>query len=262
MAFRGLPSPAPLARAEDGGADAHVGGAGHYGLLVIVAHPHGQGVPATGGEGRQCGEQLCHACEAFSRIGVWVENGHEAAHADPFKTIELLQQSCGRGRVHARLAGIGVYVHLETDLQRFAVRALLVQPPRDLESVHGVNPVEVLGHLAGLVRLQRANEVPRQRQLRELGDLRQRFLKIVFAKVAQPGTVGLFDGVGRLPLGDRNQADVAGIPVSGPCSRRNRGTHVGDVVGDGVQFRCANCVADFACLRQSEAGFMVKAQGR
>jgi hypothetical protein len=51
--------------------------------------------------------------------------------------------------------------------RRCELRALLAQALSDLDSVHGMDPVEALGHLSRLVGLQPTDEVPGDRQIRE-----------------------------------------------------------------------------------------------
>ena len=61
--------------------------------------------------------------------------------------------------------------------------ALLAQAHGDALAIERVDPVKVLGDGTRLVRLQLADVVPGQRQVGELGELRQRFLQVVFAEV-------------------------------------------------------------------------------
>ena len=54
------------------------------------------------------------------------------------------------------------------------------------DPVHRMHPVEVLRGLAGLVGLQRADEVPAQAAAGQRGDVRARFLDVVLAEVREP----------------------------------------------------------------------------
>jgi len=64
--------------------------------------------------------------------------------------------------------------------------------------IDGMYPIEMLGDDASLVRLQSADEVPRDVELFELGHLRQSLLDVAFAKVAQTCGVCSSDGGDRL----------------------------------------------------------------
>src|SRR5207247_9197626 len=68
----------------------------------------------------------------------------------------------------------------------------LVQLARELRAIHGVDQVEELGGVPGLVRLQLPDEVPRHGSP-ELGDLRARLLNPVLAEGRNPGGDRLAD---------------------------------------------------------------------
>ena len=59
-----------------------------------------------------------------------------------------------------------------------------VQTARDLRSVNGVHPLEVVGDVAGLVGLDGTDEVPDDVEVRQRGDLGGRFLDVVLAELA------------------------------------------------------------------------------
>ena len=61
--------------------------------------------------------------------------------------------------------------------------ALLAQAHSDALAIERVDPMKVLGDVTRLVGLELSDVVPRQRQVGELCELRQRFLHIVFAEV-------------------------------------------------------------------------------
>ena len=65
----------------------------------------------------------------------------------------------------------------------------------------------LLGDCAGLVRLNRADEMPGQGEVGETGLFLQGLLQIVLAEIAQAGAIGFANGLGRLGLADRQQAD-------------------------------------------------------
>ncbi len=78
--------------------------------------------------------------------------------------------------------------HLQQDLERRGVmRSLLVEPLRDPLAIDAVHPVEMRGHVASLVRLQPADEVPGDRQAAQRLELGQRLLQVVLAEIALTG---------------------------------------------------------------------------
>src|SRR5262249_57573502 len=76
--------------------------------------------------------------------------------------------------------------------------------------VDGVNQVEA-GGLAGLVRLQVADEMPAERQVRRALDLLERFLHLVLAEVDLARAGCGANGVGRKCLGDCDEANRGGV---------------------------------------------------
>jgi hypothetical protein len=78
-------------------------------------------------------------------------------------------------------------------------RTLVGQALRDLEPVHGMHPIKVLGHQPGLVALHRPNAVPLQGGRAHLAQCRHffyGFLQVVFAKGVLPGAGGFEHGIG------------------------------------------------------------------
>ena len=70
------------------------------------------------------------------------------------------------------------------------VRAMIAQAAGRLEAVDAVNPLEALGNRPGLVRLQLADEVPLQRQVREGRHLGDCLLNVVFPEIRDAGGGG------------------------------------------------------------------------
>ena len=119
----------------------------------------------------------------------------------------------------AGLARLAAHVDLYADVERRqAGGSRLVQALGDLFALDPVHPLEVLGDGACLVALDRADEVPRQRQTGELRDFFHAFLRLVLAKCALPAGVGLRDHRGRKGLAHRDERNVIGRP-SGGCRR-------------------------------------------
>jgi len=225
------------ARAENRRADAHQGAARSHGGFQVGAHAHGQGVKP-----QACGiqsikkasgpfKQSTFSCKIRSRVG----NAHQTAQAQPGQLGHRLRQRQRIRRHHARLGGAAVDVDLDAHLQRRQMRrALLTQALRDLEAVHRVHPVKMLGHQPGFVALDRANAVPHQRQLAQRGDFLHRFLDVVFAKPGLPGGIRGLDGIRTKGFGNRQKCDGVITSASGLAGgvqarahrsqlRRNRG---------------------------------------
>ena len=111
--------------------------------------------------------------------------------------------------------------------------ALFGQALGDLESVHAVHPVEVLGHQSGLVALNGADAMPLQRQVVQGSDFVDRFLDVVFAKGGLPCGMGLAHGIGPPGFGHGQQLHAVGCAPCGLASGLNLRTHAGNVVGNG-----------------------------
>lgn len=71
-----------------------------------------------------------------------------------------------------------------------------------------MNPVKVLGHQAGFVALDRADAMPLQGQVAQLGDFLHRFLDVVFTKGGLPGGKGGLHGIRAKSFGHRQQMDA------------------------------------------------------
>src|SRR5690606_35584084 len=69
-------------------------------------------------------------------------------------------------------------------------RTLLRQALGDLQPIDTVDPGEMLGNGAALVRLQGTYEMPGQREIAERRDLRQCLLAVVFANIADARDCG------------------------------------------------------------------------
>ena len=149
--------------------------------------------------------------------------------------MHIRPRSCSRGNsTHAArqrrelrlgdsaLAGLVGEPHLDADIERRRVRgALLAEADGDALAIERVDPVKVLGDGARLVRLQLADEVPRQRQVGELGELRQRFLQVVFAEIALAQLGHRADRVRRAVSCDtamsRTESGIATVPHCSGC---------------------------------------------
>ena len=103
----------------------------------------------------------------------------------------------------------------QPDLQQHVERAgvmrpLGAQPLGDPCPVERMHPLESLCHVAGLVRLQLADEMPGERQVPQRLELGERFLDVVLAELPLTGRGGGAHGPGRLLLAHREQGDRTG----------------------------------------------------
>ena len=85
-----------------------------------------------------------------------------------------------RGSVRGSDTAFAVFIvdiDLNAHLERRQVGGpLLTQAAGNFFSINGMHPVKVFGDVAGFVRLNGANEVPRERQITECLDFIQCFL--------------------------------------------------------------------------------------
>ena len=98
------------------------------------------------------------AAAAVALIG---RHAHQAAQPQPRQRRDLRDAAPGSSGATPPFARFAGDVHLQAHIQRRRVcGALLGQPLGDPQPVHAMDPGEMLGHGAGLVRLQLADEVP------------------------------------------------------------------------------------------------------
>jgi hypothetical protein len=111
---------------------------------------------------------------------------------------------------------------------------LVAQTLGQLEAVDAVHPVEMFGDIAGLVALQRSDEMPLQRGPvgAQRGDLVHRFLHIVLAEGGLPECGGAGDVFCGKGFGHRQQGDRVRIApgcCGGLCDAlAHRGQRVGE----------------------------------
>src|SRR5690606_9664055 len=179
------------ASTKDCGADAHQSGALGNGGLVVSAHADRKRIQ-VGKTARQFFLQLRKRSEdetLLFNILAGRGDGHQATQPQAWHSGNLFAQG---GRISQGQPGLAVFpgkIHLHTDVQwRQSIRPLLVEALCDFQSVDAVDPGKMLRDITGLVGLDRPDEVPLDtavgKALREIADLAQGFLQIVFAKVA------------------------------------------------------------------------------
>ena len=174
---------AVVAGAEQGRTDADPGGTFGYGRFEIVAHAPWTGCPVAGpvsvqaaGGGRR---------RRAARPGPpWVRGWPSARAGAGSAGSRPPPPGPAAPRGAAGLARLAADVHLQADVQRReAGRALRREAFGDLQAVHRVHPVEVLGDGLGLVRLDGADEMPGQWQVGEFLLLGQGLLQVVLAEI-------------------------------------------------------------------------------
>src|SRR5690606_33866422 len=219
-----------VAGAEQRSADTHQGRALGDGLVQIVAHAHGQGVQRQleGSHGLAQGAQWYAAGGAVAgRCG----DGHQATQTQAGQGGHGAGQFRQLGQGYPGLAGLAADVHLQADIQRCQlVRPLGRQSLGDFQAIDAVHPVEMLGDGPGLVRLDRPDEVPDQRQILQFGHLGQGFLQVILPDVLDAGS-DRFADVRRCPgLADRHQGDLRGITTGSVRSTQNAHTNVCNIL--------------------------------
>src|SRR5687768_4286695 len=95
-------------------------------------------------------------------------------------------------------------------------------------------PRKVFRDTPGLVALYRADEVPFDRQIDELGHLHQSFLKIVFTKYGLPSGEGLTQTLCGIGFACSEERDFLRLP---PCPSRD----LPDAIFYLLQTRCDSC---------------------
>ena len=198
--LQGVVGSFPQPRTEQGGADAHDARPFGDRRLEIIRHAHGQGVEVGQFllQPLQRRVQLPEHYPGLIEIRAWCGYGHQSAQMQVGKSRDLPGQRRQAGQADPGLAGLLADVDLQADIQgREPRRALRGQALGDLEAIDAMHPGELLGDRAGLVGLDRADKVPGQREVGQLGDLIQCLLQVVLAEVAlsEGGQVANFSAV-------------------------------------------------------------------
>jgi len=164
-----------------------------------------------------------------------VRDRHQAAQHQTWQRSHRARQRQHIARLSTRFGGPAIRIHLQTHLQRRQVPGPLVrQALRDLEPIHAVYPVKMLGHQTGLVALDRADAVPLQRQIMQGGDLVHRLLDVVFAKSRLACGMGLAHRLGTKGLGHGQQAHAGGRAARRITGCPDAVTHRLKVFGNGA----------------------------
>ena len=207
---------------EQGRADPQQIGTLGNGRFQITGHAHGQGIQLIP-IAAELFIKLAQHAKGFAlrrKTFPWSRQAHQTPQAQARQSGNHCGQlRYGLGRT-PRLLGFPIHIDLETNLQwRQGFRALAAEPAGDLDPVHRLHPVELLRHRPGRVGLQGTDEMPARRRIEvgEFADLGFGLGQVIltegtlaeFLEGADPGR-----GVG---LGNRQDLDLSGIPVRGPC---------------------------------------------
>ena len=155
------------------------------------------------------------------------------------------REFCQSVRRDTRLLRFVVDVDLDQYVERVGIfRALIRKSLRDLGAIERLHPLKVARDVARLVRLNRADEVPLQRQIAKGVDFRQCIIQVVLAEFGDAARLRplrivsadcVFDAATR-----RIESAYTTISLGGLCNALLDG---GDVVADRVHGGCVNGVA-------------------
>ncbi len=223
--------PAP----EDGGADAHMGGAEADGGLEIAGHAHrqnGQGVARA-----HVGQRLEEAVGRFAGG----RDAHQAAQAFAEPGAAGVDEGVRLGQADARFLRLVADIDLDQQVRQ-APEFLGgdfdgVGEARAVEAFDGVGEAD--GFL-GLVGLQGADQVQAQRGVggAQGGEFGGRFLNAVFAEAELAGGDGGGDGFGGVGFRHGDQCYMGGVAASGARGGGDAGEHGIECRAEGFGHGC------------------------
>ena len=166
-------------------------------------------------------EQLAQAGERRACVVRMVDgrrNRHQAAQDQPIPPSDILGQCGELIRAAAGFLGFVIDVDLDQHVQRWKIAGpLIAETASNLEPVHALDPVEPFGQGPCLVRLDGADEVPRQWQIGQRFLLGTGLIDIVFAEGALP-EFGQRPNLAGIPgLADRQKLDRRGCTIGSPA---------------------------------------------
>src|SRR6185369_568033 len=179
------------------------------------------------------------------------------AHIETGQGGQGLEQTLEFRRMHATLLRLLAHVHLHQDLHpALALMGTPVELPRELLAVDGMDPVEELHGVPGLVGLERADEMPRYRSP-ESGDLLLRFLDAIFSEGPDPGRDGHPYPLDLHRLGHRDEKHVVRLSTGALAGASDALMHSLEV--------CANvlyqCLSGWPILARRATGCSPAAAG-
>ena len=208
-------------------ADAHHRRALEHGRLEVAAHAHRQGVERSGRAAFRCLEQFAQPPRTAARCAPSVEAEGGSMHIRPRSRSRGRAATASSQRAAPRpastppLPASSASCTCSSTLQRRrVVRALRVSRSAIALAVDRVHPVEVLGHLARLVALQLADEMPGEAaRPRSASILASASCDVVLAEVALTRRAAAAEPRRRLPL---LTARSVTEPTSRPARARPR----------------------------------------
>src|SRR5262245_8663362 len=225
--------------AEYGCSNAHDGRAFLDGDLEIVAHAHGQmlDVRLIHAPCHQPRPNPNQVTEIRPRR-LWIVDGrgndHQAREPDRLTSSRLFEYRQQRFLTGAVLRGFARQIDLDESFELASGRVgRLLEALQQVHAVDRLDGVEARRCLPRLVRLQVADEMPADRQVRGLVHLAQRFLHFVLPEVDLTGRGCGADGVSGEGFGDGDEADAGGIAVHPAGRPRDARANVGQVRLDG-----------------------------
>ena len=121
---------------------------------------------------------------------------HQTAQFEARKLVRQVQKRLEFPRLRTGFGALTRDIDLQADVERReVVRSLVVQASQKLVPINAVDPGEVLRYGTGFVRLQGADEMPDEIEVRTGLDFDQGLLQIVLAEVVQAARCGLANGL-------------------------------------------------------------------
>src|SRR6266545_107320 len=230
---------AVYALSKNRGADAHHRRPFFDGRLEVVAHAHREmpkrrrryafAEPAVA--------QLAKLHEPGSRLFLVLVPGwnqHQPRGAHRARVERCIEDSPRALRARTELRVFAGEIELDQHLRRATMRAGRgIQFLQQVDRIDGMNAGERHRGLFRLVRLQVADEMPPYLNVGRLADFLQGFLELVLAEIALACGPRGADVRGAEGLGNRDQADVRGVPAGAPCGGVDPGPDGLEVGSDG-----------------------------
>ena len=133
-------------------------------------------------------EQGTERTETRPVVAVGTGNGHQTAQSKTREAVDMGHECRQVRRRDAGLLWLGIDVDLDADIE--GAFGCGIESAGDPRAVHGVDPLETAGDVAGLVRLDGTDEVPDDVEVRQGLRFRNGFLEVVLAEIALTGVKG------------------------------------------------------------------------
>ncbi len=208
-----------MTRPEQRGADADFGRTARDSLLEVLAHAHGERINrgVTRAQGFEMAAHAPKRCDPHRWVRMGRRNRHETAQDQARRRHYPPRQFIDLRRVAAVFAGFVVDVDLDQHIQGRATRwSRRAEQRHQLGAIQTFQPVEMLGDVPALVRLQWTDDMPLHVHAGQFALLGERLLDVIFAESALAAAHQFSYGIGGLSLGDGEQ------PHRGGANRRRR----------------------------------------